>query len=405
MYLAHTPYWFLARHKIWFSDSPHHGKLLVARYSAARRCIEAYALVAERGHLDLQFWSYNPEVIIHTFTPKVQLHLDQPVLRINAANHRNFPSDDHRFQREIMMDTHRGPEGAAVVFNLFMLSRPIPPAALGPQTQVWPPLKLPAAERTRNQSADGFRTSGHRPTRLSEISEHTFRIRKWMEFPNHAGGISMRVGEGVNTYATLPPECYTPTLAKPWRGIWVGDYAGHGCEFLAILQPNEPVKLPEDVMDIIARMPRSTSVGSGGSSDGSWQTALSTMINEDEDFVTEAANTEWMGLLPQEHQSTPLSNMSALGLSSQQENIPDSAGSAEQSTRERLSHDVRQYSGQLLAVKLTGDPNVPRGEYTFVAPDIGPKGTIRIAEEDIFKGARVIRSCGHIASTGFIDGT
>lgn len=60
--------------------------------------------------------------------------------------------------------------------------------------------------------------------------------------------------------------------------------------------------------------------------------------------------------------------------------------------------------GSLEAVKLTGDPNVPRGEVTFTASDIGPRGLVRVAEDDPFKGARIVRSHGHVAGLGFRDG-
>lgn len=78
------------------------------------------------------------------------------------------------------------------------------------------------------------------------------------------------------------------------------------------------------------------------------------------------------------------------------------------STREDLLSDVIDPqdgpSGRLEAIKLTGDMNIPRGEYTFIAPEIGDAGLVRVADEDIFKGARFVKSAGHIAQRGFREG-
>lgn len=60
--------------------------------------------------------------------------------------------------------------------------------------------------------------------------------------------------------------------------------------------------------------------------------------------------------------------------------------------------------GSLRAVKLTGDPNVPRGELSFSADDIGPDGLICVADSQPFTGARIVRSKGHVAGLGFRDG-
>ncbi|GIC88364.1 F-box protein [Aspergillus udagawae] len=61
--------------------------------------------------------------------------------------------------------------------------------------------------------------------------------------------------------------------------------------------------------------------------------------------------------------------------------------------------------GSLEAIKLTGDPNVPRGQISFIAPDIGPGGVVRVAEEALFRGCRIVRSKGHVAGLGFRDDT
>ena len=51
--------------------------------------------------------------------------------------------------------------------------------------------------------------------------------------------LGIHIGEEVSTYATLDPALYTPTRSKPYRGIWVGDYSIHGCEFLWLHQPDD----------------------------------------------------------------------------------------------------------------------------------------------------------------------
>jgi hypothetical protein len=85
---------------------------------------------------------------------------------------------------------------------------------------LWPPLTIPASHRVRNASQSHFLSDGHKPHKRSEISDQSFRIRKWMQMVHHGFGIHL--GETVDTYATLRPELYIPTEAKPWRGIWVG---------------------------------------------------------------------------------------------------------------------------------------------------------------------------------------
>ncbi|RHZ51467.1 F-box protein [Aspergillus thermomutatus] len=68
-----------------------------------------------------------------------------------------------------------------------------------------------------------------------------------------------------------------------------------------------------------------------------------------------------------------------------------------------LGPDEIVQKGSLEAIKLTGDPNVPRGQKSFVAPDIGPGGVVRVAEEAPFRGCRIVRSKGHVAGLGFRD--
>jgi hypothetical protein len=384
LFKQHHPFWFLAKKKIWFSDTPHTGKLLVARYDHRINAIEAYTLGAERRQPTFQTWDANPEAIIHTFSPQIQLDLNAPVVRLNAdAYERAVGTVGHRLQKEIPMSvSYELSPSTARLYSRLMLARPWPEDITTVATPIWPPLTLPSPARTRNDPPpSAFRQPAHKPATLSEMSTSTFRIRKWMEFAPRPHGISMRIGEDISTWATLPEECYTPSPQKPWQGIWCGDYAGHGCEFLVVMQPDNPKPLPERAEWAMRSRERDGSV----SSDGSWSTAPTEAISaEDEDDFETADDLE-----------------DSVATLQGPFHAADSEGHAEEVDKEE---NDAIYQGRIEAVKLTGDPNIPRGEYTFIAPDIGPHGLLRIASEDMFKGARIVKSVGHIAARGFRDG-
>jgi hypothetical protein len=387
LFQQHHPYWFLSRRKLWFADTPHTGKLIIARYDHRINAIEAYALVAERRTPTFLSWDEHPEAIIHTFSPRVQLDLNAPIVRLNADAYEGaFPRHGSRLQKEVSNSLHCDKMGqAARLYSQLILSRPLSEHSIRDATPVWPPLILPSTERTRNDTPPSqYRDAGQKPGVLHELSTSTFRLRKWMEFTTRAPGVNMRVGEDVTTWATLPEDCYTPTPKKPWQGIWCGDYAGHGCEFLLVMQPDSPKPLPERAEWALRAREREHSV----SSEGSWSTA-----------PTDA----------------PSSDNNDGGVMQTADDLEDSVVTLQEAYHEqRLASpptdvsmeddDDTVYRGRIEAVKLTGDPNIPRGEYTFIAPDIGPNGLLRVATEDIFKEARIVKSVGHIAARGFRDG-
>jgi hypothetical protein len=386
LFIQHHPYWFLVKKKIWFADIPHTGKLVIVRYDPRINAIEAYALVAERRQPTFQTWEYNPEAIIHTFSPKVQLDLNAAVIRLDAEAYDRATGDvGYRLQKEIPMNvSYELSPSTARLYSRLMLARAWPKDITTVATPVWPPLTLPSPLRTRNDPPpSAFRQPAHKPATLNDLSESTFRIRRWMEFAPRHHGISMRIGEDISTWATLPEECYTPTPQKPWQGIWCGDYAGHGCEFLVVMQPDDPQPLPERAEWAMRSRERDGSV----SSDGSWSTAPTDAVSsagEDEDEFETADDLE-----------------DSVATLQEAFNAANSEGHTEETANEE---DESVYRGRIEAVKLTGDPNIPRGEYTFIAPDIGPNGLLRVASEDMFKGARIVKSVGHIAARGFRDG-
>jgi len=147
------------------------------------------------------------------------------------------------------------------------------------------------------------------------------------------------------------------------------------------MQPDDPKPLPERAVWAIRARERDGSV----SSDGSWSTApTDAALSGDEDDYETADDLE---------DSVATLQEAFAGASTE--------GHVEEIAKEE---DETIYRGRIEAVKLTGDPNIPRGEYTFIAPDIGPNGLLRVASEDMFKGARIVKSVGHIAARGFRDG-
>lgn len=424
LYVAHDPRWFLTKYKLWFCDRDLTGKLIIVRYDERRGVIEGYQLLAtskpSTSHISgTPALNTHPDedVKIHDFAPQINLHLDKPVLQIRANSLENTlratarrsstpsaaapfastasstPASFSKFSAETPMpldDRYND-----TMFNTFMLARALPDSAPSveqrrdlpfPYGNTWPPPAIPATERV--SSAHFMRDGGdsiaqeERPTRRSEISQKSFRIRSWMEMrpsglrglsmgwlraslfggdgpreidssangggmfgqasrpwlagpympgvPGH-GSVGAHIGDSVTTYSTLDPEVYTPTADQPWKGIWVGDYSTHGCEFLLIKQ-DHPTPFNEAAFD-----------------------ATRTEGEIDAEFA-------------------------------------------------RRKADARKYRGSLEAVKLTGDPNVPRGECTFFASDLGEEGYVTTVEAEPFLGARVVQSKGHIARTGYTNG-
>ncbi len=356
LYTAYHPSWFLPRNKVWFSDTPHTGKLVIVRYDPRRGSIEGYRLVAEHGNHTFEVWEWNQDVIIHTFAPRVRLWLDDPIVKLDLNSFKS-ESDDRRTQREVRMETGSAVQG---IHSLLFFARRILPSLQDKSMALWPPRILPAPHRVRNESRDHFRGSGHKPQSFEEMSDMTFRIRKWMEFTHMGQPASVRMGEDVSTFSTLPEDCYTPTKEKPWQGIWVGDYSGHGCEFLVIIQSSKKER------------PTSSRISSSSSST-SYASAMMEQPSEDTNGIGD-------------------------------EQVHDGNEEEEDEQEDDKDDDDPTYRGCLEAIKLTGDPNVPRGEYTWIAKDIGKKGFIRVADEATFRGARVVRSWGHIAGRFFKDG-
>jgi hypothetical protein len=58
----------------------------------------------------------------------------------------------------------------------------------------------------------------------------------------------------------------------------------------------------------------------------------------------------------------------------------------------------------LEVIKITGDPNVPCQEYSFVIPDLNSPNAY-ICQEIEFQGSTAVEGYGQISPTGFRDPT
>lgn len=415
LFRAHHPRWFLTRHKLWFSDTGLAGRLVIARYDQRRGCIEGYQLLARNLDPSAVPWASDPNVLASNFKPRVGLHLDNPVLELAPEP---YASDHASEQGPVVLDqweapapespeaqpqslaastvTHRvlrrppepqqqatppfrpvihmGTRSLNYIQQSFVHAKRLSPDELTqrlsatrafPYGHVWPPPSIDAPQRVLGAGLERPQTlrAGDRAANPREVCEHAFRIYKWLQIhrfqvgfermyirpptapfptpsvanptPSPAGQVPLpagttALGEEVSTYATLPADLYTPTPLRPLRGIFVGDYSAHGCEFLLLHQPPLPDPLPPPP-------PRA---------------------GEDESDEAYAVRC-----------------------------------------REALA-----WSGRVEAIKLTGDSNVPRGEVSFAAEEIGEGGTVGVETVGGLEGVRRVRGRGHVANNGFMDG-
>ena len=323
IYAAFHPYWFLPQHRIWFSDRSPGGSLVVIRYDHRTQYIETYDVEGRNrsDHIGRP-WDQDPVVLIAAFEPWIRVITANPVFQIESKVQRHTTLRNGETRNRIISERVLPVSGQNGSFqSALALCKPLPAAAQGPMTALWPVATIPARQRVRNASSSDF-TDGHRPQRLHESSDTTFRLRSW--YNGSLATLATLRYQQLSTYSTLDPAVYTPTPLKPWRGIWIGDYSTHGPEFVLVHQPDHGASMTD--------IPK-----------------------------------PWV-----------------------------------QSEAGKTGEKIDPWSGMMTAVKLTGDANIPAGQATWSAEDIGAAGLIRVVhQQQDFHGAHMVKGTGQIAHSGF----
>lgn len=350
LYMSQHPYWFIPRGKIWICDrtrygDPIIGTLYIARYDPSDACIKAYQVVGHRQSNLSRPWEWDPEVHVYLDDPEANLMLSCPefVLRCRAEES-GGPLHERRGET---------PKQRAFPMTVF-LCRPVYPHLRDSNMRMWPPNVIPC------ESQSIFEASGHKLRNLHGASDRIFHVRMSNDFYGTRLPAGCEPREHTLTYTTLSQELYSSSKEKPWQGIWVGDYLIHGCEFLLIRQFGPIVS--EGQLAVSKPSRANSPTNSVGSREG-----------DSKSQPTEAS---------------PSSIRSDLNRANSAEEVENGL-----------------FQGRLEAIKLTGDHNVPRCEYSWIANDIGPQGLVRVADEEMFRGARIVHSIAHIADRDFENGS
>lgn len=370
MYAEHDPAWLLPKHKIWFCDHGLTGKFVIVRYCRRRGCIEGMELLAQTPfETTAQPWDLNPTVAIQPYTPTTFLHLDKPILNFKmgdrkATNRGKGIGRGKTISQEITMVMD---DRFHNMFSNLILTKPLDDesakeklATTYPYDHIWPPPTIPASEhivcsRAAEQRRRPSRPVVEMPQLRDEVGDKTFRIRRWMEMLGTSVPVRAMLDRAEGPISRMPRNLVRP---EP-----IGVHMGEDVMTYSTLDPKLYTPTPTKPW-------RGIWVGDYSSHGSEF---LLYHQPDDEPATDEELNLHrWQNETDEDWEQRRL--------------------------------DARIYRGRLEAVKLTGDVNVPRGEFTFYADDLGPGGTINQDPGRPFEGVKMIRTKGHLANTGFQRG-
>lgn len=251
-------FWFILKRRFWISDQSPGGGLVIALFDLNSLQIKGYRLLAQssfEGPPTVTFSERDAHVAITSFDPVLTRQRENFTITHPGpwTEPCSFPLGSVSYGHS---DGNLPPEvrctdrpGGNYYVHKLLLAKDLPSAAIGRNTSVWPPQSLPSANRVRNSNLGplvgmtrgyqpDYESKGYRPENFSERSLDAFRMS------NPPRSISIGYGRyvgvtpsGGETFAAIHPSVLEPTAQKPLQGIWIGDYNGHGNEFVLFLQP------------------------------------------------------------------------------------------------------------------------------------------------------------------------
>ncbi|KAK6333101.1 hypothetical protein TWF718_010924 [Orbilia javanica] len=343
---ALAPHLYLKR-KIFIGDRQYFGSILVSKYMPISGTLEAFSFTGTYSSDPAEFstWSYNPDVIICPFSPEVNIR-EEPELKIS-------PNSKASADGEIPV-SRRG------ILATFFRAEAILQRDVYSQMAVWPPMTIPAETRVRNESPSGFK-NGANSKQIGPFIRLPSNISINGTFVS-VGGVNDVMGAAVDRSAFIVQQSKaTPNESAKWKADELRQRSGYPSETAFRLR--RWAVLGDTSGDLENRFRMGERV--------------ETFAELDEELWTPTPEYPYRGIWAGDY--------------------------GPHGTEFLLFHQPKTSSPRkrLEIVKLTGDPNVPRGEYTLIVDDLSQPLRIADEEEIEWPGAKVYHARGRVAAQEF----
>ncbi|KAI5858417.1 hypothetical protein BZA05DRAFT_381144 [Tricharina praecox] len=220
------------RPRLWWSDQNCSGHLVTTFFELETETITLHTILAPRFPPNVKKWSRDPSVPVSSPATRVS-RWPASLLSVNSHS-----KPDPRTGEIVEFI----PDSPIAVSLFRVLAIPAGPPSSSSKF-LWPPSSVPATV-DRCANSESFDAGTYRAPYPSFASADLFRFRRELRH----GTTQMR-GE-IETLSAIPASWYTPTRARPLRGIFIADIPDYGYQMLLFLQPTtatiDAVKLTGD---------------------------------------------------------------------------------------------------------------------------------------------------------------